>query len=241
MPKPTTRRPMKSRRPRVVLRRKGMVKMVKKIVRQTAVSHRQIRHVTSASLNTDAAIALGATHLVTHLTNVPSGDEINQREGPRITPRGVKYILTLANNGEKCRGLRVCILSPKSVTLGDLGTSTLPDVFMNVNFTATAYDKLSATGLFPLNVNKYRIFHDRIYRLLPETESVSGSRTVKRYIPIRKFKTLYSQADATDVNPDTGKLYLIAMLFEFDNTPTINTNVINMWSQMYYSIGGKYN
>lgn len=203
----------------------------KKQIRDIAMPARQKRFLPNATLDTNSAIAEDVTHLRENITLIGQGTNINERDGASIFVRGISVNLSMNNNGSKTRGVRVLIVSPKSAIGGDLPTG-LTDLFSNVTYTASSYDKLSGTMVNPIFKDKYRVFLDKVVKLPPESLS-PGNVTKKYWVKINKLVT-YAKPDGLAIY---NKLYFLLLLGEYDNATSVSTNVCNAFITIHYRDG----
>lgn len=223
--------------------RKSVIKTTYKPKPKT-ISTSKIRDITSVAkesrdltsgtaMNTSAVVAdNNLTYLKIDLTDIVKGNDIDQREGSTIHIKGVKLTLTGGNNGTKSRAIRLLVLSPISFSEGDVD-ATLTKIFIDADYNPTGYDKLSGTILYPINREKYKVYYDRTIRSPPET--VAGGGLHKKIYKKMNLNVEYDKGGGTTAIKN--KLYFLALLCEYDNTVSPLTNVINVYSRVYFRNG----
>lgn len=194
---------------------------------------------TGLSMNT-SVIALGTSHLVIELSNLAQGDNVTQREGSGVHVKGVGLRMSGANQSNKFRAIRTCIISPSSYTRGDLVPASLGEIFTDQGYNATAFDALSGTSLWPINNEKFKVYHDKIHNFYPMVGTVGGGLPsgspfkLKKYIKI-SHNVIYDRIAGSGAAPIEGKLYLVVMLAENDNAPNANDAIINVLATTYFN------
>lgn len=230
---PRRRAPLRKRR--VVRKRRvaaPMYKAVKSIVKQTMPA-KQIRFLAqSTTMQTAAAISAGTSFLISNLSDIVQGDQTNQRERDSIFVKGVALRVVLSHGGSKCRGMRILIVRPCSVTV-PFDTSALNNIMEDETYATQPYDRATDSLLYPPNRDVLQVYYDKVHKMIPETLSQGDNRFNVYVKP--KCLIRYNDPSGSSTAPMNGPLYMIAFVAEYDAVVTADLTTANIMSTVYFS------
>lgn len=195
--------------------KKALTKAIKKVVNKSKPK-REKRFFFNSDLFTSVTANSFAYNTI---TNIEQGDQLNQRDGKKVYMSGLRLSLAVqSNSAVKTKFLRVMLVQNRQAQGSVLNLTTFGNLLRNETFVDIAPTQTSADVTYTLNTSLLRVYFDRTYRVLMESE---GSTLINRYIPIKKTLN-YDNVGSGNV-PTNGEIYLILHLTEGDDDPSATT------------------
>lgn len=186
-------------------------------------------------MRTDAAVADdNLTYLIRDITEIARGDFIDSREGGAISIKGIAINVMGANAAANARAVRVLIVNP----LDNLYPSAnLAGLFSDEAYSLAGlpFNKFSQSINNPVNKQNFRVLFDKVLRI-DNNAQANGGLARKFYVNLRRkggYKVLYPQ-DASSNVAVQGRLFMIAMLCEYDDSGSAFTALVRTLTTVYF-------
>ena len=191
-------------------RGKSRSKSVAKIA--TRVHHRleptkELRNLTNKQMKTSV---LQDGFMTVAISNISKGNQLNQRDADAMYLSYVHFVLTAANQDDKCKRLRVMLVRDKSPAQA-LDATNWTNLYRNELFADSTATNTQKDLCYLLNQNILEVKFDKQYVLKPRSE---GSLVIKQKVRIGQ-KVLYNPVTASSA-PTSGAWYIIVNLIEQD-------------------------
>lgn len=176
---------------------------------------------------TSSTNTLADSMIITNITSVSHGTQMNERIGKGIYITGVNWRGSVGNNDTKSKVIRLILLKEKNH--GNLNTTTLADLLHNYAYTETAPNQLQQTARLSINRDDYVVLFDKVRKVPVESE---GGLFFNYWIKVGKRVT-YDMA-ATTATCNNGFIYAISLLCELDNVTTTATAITGSLLRVFY-------
>lgn len=196
-----------------------VAKIAKRVVNKSHPMRELRKVLPNATMDTN--ILANSFNLVS-LTDISTGDNIDNRTGNRIFLAGVKMSLSFANDSAtRPRALRLMVLQLINRDAEVLDTATWTDLYQSTNYTYRTATATSADLVYPLNTDLVKPLMDTTIRISTETAKDSAY-IFQKYLPIRKYVE-YDGYGGSPYDVHTGRFVFLAHLCEPDDTVSPST------------------
>lgn len=195
--------------------------VVAKIARQVTRAEKptkEIRFQTFKAFKTDT---LANAFLTVDISNIPSGDAVDQRNGRSIVYLGFRYNIVFDSARVEERFIRLFLVQAKNVN-DPPDMTTWSDLLQDADRLNLAPNQGARDFTFPLNTDVWNVYMDKTIKLAGASTD-SNVKRISGYCKLNKRLNYDDDGTASSVPVQGGQLWLIAHCAEAYSPTGVNT------------------